>query len=299
MDNNIITIQDLLLWGNKNADFEKEATGKQRIKFIKHQGQNPLNWTSYIDGKVYQEKTISAFYRKHKEAFWDFQNEQKLSNFKNVEYVISLMGEENGSARFIGVFKNCKKESNNRGIFDFKKVDGFEELEEKVIINFGTSRQCYQFWDNNKYVIRIDCGFEENIPAFISYADVILDYYQLKTIFDKNSEEWRTKLEACNCVYLILDKFTGQQYVGVTYRDHNSALNGIWGRWQKYVETGGHGDNKKLEELWRKDNDYPKNNFQWSILETLPLNVTAEYAIGRESLYKEKFGTREHGYNNN
>ena len=44
---------------------------------------------------------------------------------------------------------------------------------------------------------------------------------------------------------------------------------------------------------------YAEKYFQWSILETLPLNVPAKVAIKRESLYKKKLDTIKHGYNEN
>ena len=52
---------------------------------------------------------------------------------------------------------------------------------------------------------------EGEIPVFHSYEDVMLSYTQLNAIFAKNNQEWRTKLEAVNCVYLILDKNNGKQ----------------------------------------------------------------------------------------
>ena len=67
----------------------------------------------------------------------------------------------------------------------------------------------------------------------------------------------------------------------------------------EYAQTG-HGNNKLLVALLEeKGISYAEQNFQWTILETLPLNVTPKVAIDRESLYKKKFGTREHGYNEN
>ena len=39
-------------------------------------------------------------------------------------------------------------------------------------------------------------------------------------------------LSAVNCIYLISDKKTGQQYVGSTY-----GKDGVWGRWQGYANT--------------------------------------------------------------
>lgn len=143
-------------------------------------------------------------------------------------------------------------------------------------------------------VIRIDRGLQENnIPVFTRFEDVMLDYSQLRRIIETNNMEWKSKLESCNAVYLILDKLTGKQYVGSTY---NSK--GIWGRWSAYAWTG-HGDNKDIKQLIDNDETYAKKYFQWCILETLPLNILEKHAIDRESLYKQKFGTREFGYNNN
>ena len=68
---------------------------------------------------------------------------------------------------------------------------------------------------------------------------------------------------------------------------------------QEYSKTG-HGGNKSLEALCTKDPQYHVKNFQWTILEVLPLNVAPLVAIERESFYKKKFGTAEpNGYNNN
>lgn len=42
-----------------------------------------------------------------------------------------------------------------------------------------------------------------------------------------------------------------------------------------------------------------EDNYSWAVLETLPLNIAPHDAISRENLYKEKFLTREFGYNDN
>ena len=101
------------------------------------------------------------------------------------------------------------------------------------------------------------------------------------------------------CLYLILDKSNGKQYVGSTYSSNTQKMLGIWNRWAEYADTG-HGGNKSLEALCPEGSDYHKKNFQWTILEVLPLNVAPFVAIERESFYKKKFGTAEpNGYNNN
>ena len=156
-----------------------------------------------------------------------------------------------------------------------------------------------QNWQSAKEVRRIEqVNTGDNVPYFTRYEDVILSFSQLQKVVE--DKEWKSKLESLNCVYLIIDKETGKQYVGVTYKNMKPGIkNGILGRWTEYAKTG-HGNNKLLVALLaEKGISYADQNFQWTILETLPLNVTPKVAIDRESLYKKKFGTREHGYNEN
>lgn len=288
----IISIQELLC--NRGIDFDSK-----HVKLVRHIDHRDVK---LIGDKEYQD-SLYNLYRSQPDVFLTYQNEQDTAKFNKVDYIVSFIGEENSTARFIGVYQKMGQEEKEggRSLFDFRKVSGFEILEEKVIIDWGDNAiSWHQWWDNIKYVIRIDRGMSEGeIPVFHSYEDVMLSYKQLNAIFTKDNKEWRTKLEALNCVYLILDKNNGKQYVGVTYRGKKSSGIGIWGRWKEYAETGGHGNDKTLMDIWKKDNLYPSQYFQWCILETLPLNVTDKVAIERESLYKEKFGTRKHGYNNN
>ena len=52
---------------------------------------------------------------------------------------------------------------------------------------------------------------------------------------------------------------------------------------------------EKLEE----DLFYAEKNFQWTILEVLPLQISDAVAIDRELLWKRKFCTHDFGYNTN
>ncbi|MBR3094598.1 MAG: hypothetical protein IKH12_03295 [Clostridia bacterium] len=175
-----------------------------------------------------------------------------------------------------------------------------EALKDKVVIEWGKGTLSWmQNWTTEKEVKRIEQkGDVDGIPPFSRYEDVILNLPQLRKVVE--DKDWQSKLESLNCVYLILDKATGKQYVGVTYRDvKHGVKNGILSRWTEYANTG-HGNNKMLVELLSKEGiGYAEQYFQWTILETLSLNVTQKVAIDRETLYKEKFGTRKHGYNEN
>ena len=300
----IISVQDLLLWGNKNEEFCKEARKKHpKIKLLRHIDKR----TKVIDG-VTTDKSLYYLYREEPKLFENYQNEQRTTWFKNVEYIVSFLGEEGITARFIGIYKNCGIKDQlspleDHSIFDFQKIDGYVELENKLVIEWTTNTQAWhQYWDEEKYVIRIDRGLTENgIPVFTSYENVMLSYDELQKIYESKNNEWKSRLEACNCIYLILDKSNGKQYVGSTYTSNSNTktMVGIWNRWEEYSKTG-HGGNKSLEALCPEGSDYHKKNFQWTILEVLPLNVAPFVAIERESFYKKKFGTAEpNGYNNN
>ena len=294
----IISIQELL----KGRNFEFDQTSSDRIKMIRH-ADTRLAEGLMVMGEMYYG-SLYNLYRTNRDKFLRYQSEQKKNYFLNIDYIVVFIGEEGLNSRFIGVYRNngvVKSTSDDSCIFSFQEIEGFDILKERVIIDWKTpTTGWHQCWYNTKEVIRIDEGLEHNdIPIFTRYEDVILSYHELYRIIKSNDSEWKSKLEACNCVYVITDMNNGKQYVGVTYKDISQGKkNGIWNRWSEYAESG-HGGDITLVKLCADNPDYAKDFFQWSILETLPLNVIPKIAIARESLYKEKLGTRRHGYNNN
>lgn len=292
--NSIITIQELL--DGRNDEFDNAS----KVKLVRHDSLR----IPKIQGDIIYDGNLYDLYCHDHQKFLIFQNEQKHKNFSDVEYIVSFLSEEGTVARFIGVFENkgiLKTIDKETTLFDFQEISGFDILKDKTVVNWGKgTRQWIQNWETKKEVIRIDEGLNNRkTPPFIRYEDVKLNYSELKTIFESNNPVWKSKLEACNCVYLILDKSNGKQYVGVTYKDASRGWkSGIWNRWSEYAKTG-HGGNEDLIKACGDDPNYAKENFQWSILETLPLNVISSVALDRETLCKEKFGTRDFGYNNN
>ena len=288
----IATIQELLK--GRNEEFDKADV--ERIRLIRHKDSRK---EKNIGGKIY-ENSLYDIYLYENDAFVTYQSEQLVKKFKNVDYIVSFIGEESTSSRFVGVYKNngilqmlpdYKGEALAR--FDIQEISGFELLKERVIIDWNNPVQWLQHY-NEMPVIRIDRGLmENNLPVFVRYEDVMLNYTQLKTIINSNNPEWKSRLESCNCIYLILDKSNGKQYVGSTYN-----TKGIWGRWSEYAKNG-HGGDVELKKCIDSDPKYAEKNFQWCILETLPIKILDEQAIERESLYKRKLGTRIYGYNKN
>lgn len=284
----IATVQELLK--GRNEEFDKADV--RRIRLIRHKDSRKI----IIGGKSY-ESTLYDIYLYENDAFMTYQSEQLVKKFKDVDYIVSFIGEESTSSRFIGVYKNkgilqmlpdYKGEAHAR--FDIQELAGFELLKERVVIDWNNPVQWLQHY-NEMPVIRIDRGLmENNLPVFVRYEDVVLDYIQLQTIINSNNPEWKLRLESCNCIYLILDKSNGKQYIGSTYN-----TKGIWGRWSEYAKNG-HGGDVELKKCIDADSKYAEKNFQWCILETLPIKILPEHAIERESLYKRKLGARIFGY---
>lgn len=292
----IITIQDLLKGRNRNSDFD--AADEKSIKLVRHSG---VVLEDSIIGKDCKGVSVYELYRSNYPKFLEWQCEQNEDKMKNVNYIVSFIGEEQCLCRFAGVYRNYgrKHKTQSGSFYDLKEVPGFEILKNQVVIEWGKGALSWmQNWSTKKEVVRIDQVFDnEEIPFFTRYEDVLLSYSQLKKVVA--DKEWKTKLEACNCVYVISDKSNGKQYVGVTCKGSKAGMKGgILSRWTEYAETG-HGEDVSLKELCEANPNYAENYLQWSILETLPLSVIPKVAIDIETRWKDKLLTKVFGYNNN
>ena len=117
------------------------------------------------------------------------------------------------------------------------------------------------------------------ITDFPGYLDFILNFDELLTIinYPDANREWHRRLSAVAGVYLIVDKVTGNQYVGSAYGNE-----GILGRWKSYTKNG-HGGNKLLKSLVKNAPSYAQN-LRFTILRTLPKSLTKREVIEYESL---------------
>lgn len=292
--NYIATLQEILK--GRNEEFDKSKA----IALVRHADNRK---DKQIDGVTFKE-SLYDLYRFDRKKFMTYQSRQLASRFEKIEYVVCCLGESGTLTRFIAVYRilgwKPSPVYDNEIILDLEELPEFKVLSERVLFDWGkaTVSWCQNFnrETNIKHITRIDSGLmdEDGVIPFKSFPDTILSFSDLKNIFFKSDKNWKKPLESVNCVYLIQDRKTGKQYVGVTY-----GREGIWGRWKVYVDTNGHGNNIRLKELLDKDPKYAENYFQWCILETLAINTTQEEAIDRESLYKRKFMTREYGYNEN
>jgi hypothetical protein len=267
----MITIQELLY----NRTLDKSA----KIKLVRHKQVGRDLYNLYLTDRP---------------EFLAYQNSQLKDVFNGVDYIVSFIGEDGLLSRFIGVYKLTSSKQLANGHFEYQMEEvkeHFDDLKERVIIKWENAISWHQWIKNKMEVIEIRPGL--HYKQFTDYFDFILSFRELKEIVTKQYADWKKMLSVTKGIYLISDTKTGKLYVGSAYGE-----DGIWGRWNKYVTTNGHGDNKTLKELITVD-PTRGNNFQFSILMLLPRTITADEAIKKERLFKNKLGTNSFGLNNN
>ena len=300
-----LSLRELL--SGKDADFDKAMTdGKVQLMRLK-------NIAITIDGQVHKDKNLFDLFLDHQNdgLFEDYVREHTPVNANlliQADYVIAFVADGKHS-RFAGVYQvlgedkrikvlseDPKKKYEEKIFLKVWRLRAFEPLGGRVLVDWGglAAQRWLQWFRGDKKVLRIDQGIIRMMIPFHSYNDVLLSFKELKNLIDTDNVEWRDKLKAVNGIYGIVDQSNGKLYVGSAYGDE-----GIWGRWKVYAETNGQGNNDMLVELLSKNKDYAWDHFQWFILETFPLDVTDDYAVHRENLYKEKLCTRKFGYNIN
>lgn len=267
----------------------------KNIKLVRHKDSRE---SIRINGEIVVGKPYD-WYLYDKVKFIAYQSEQHKDIFKDVDYVVSFIGEDGTLARMVGVYqvlgRDMEREKLTGGgkyCYKMVEVEGFDELAERIIVDWGDSaRAFHQRLDKNDKVIVIvkRNGFDLVCP---DYEKICLTYGQLFRVVNEALEDWKRKLAAVNGIYLISDRKTGNLYVGSTYN-----RDGIWGRWKDYAKTG-HGGDEKLKKLIKETPDYA-HNFVWSILHTLPLDVSDKEAIREEKLWKDKLGRLACSLNDN
>ncbi len=204
---------------------------------------------------------------------------------------------------FLGAYKvdGFQEFDDGHQVYNLKQLEIYSPYIERLIIKYKKHQGDKQAKIDTKLinilsVVKIlEKPYIQINKEFEGYNKVSLPFADLKRIITSKSDEWRAVLTKVQCVYVITDKLNGKLYIGSTY-----GSDGIWQRWSSYVYSNGSGHNKDLDELISHAPDYAFKNFQFTILEPF-FNVdgNAQFILDREKYWKEVFGTRSFGYNEN
>ena len=178
----MITIQELL--------YNRGLSRSDKVKLVRHKDRR---------------RNLYALYKTNREAYLEYRSTQAKDVFKDVEYVVSFVGEERSRARFIGVFKvlgySSKIIPNNNYVYEMEEIEGFSDLKERVIVIWKNSISWHQWIKNEMEVIEISSGF--HFKHFSDYSEVILSFSELKEMYEMDYTEWRMMLTAIKAIYLI------------------------------------------------------------------------------------------------
>ena len=235
-----------------------------------------------------------------------YQAFQSKEVFKGCDHIIAFVGEEAVRSRLVGVYRvgertsgktiqlplDCPEDWRAEHHYSLQKIQGLDDLERRVVIDWGTGTLAWHQWLKDKEVVEVTPkgiviqSFRDYLTFTLTHGELL----DLKSAAD--NREWCIRLQAIGGVYLILATTTGQQYVGSA-----TGTGGVWQRWMDYADTG-HGGNRALRELTEADPAYP-NAFQYSLLHVFPKTLTRAEALILERQCKNKLDTRVHGLNLN
>ena len=250
-----------------------------RVKIVRHKDNRP----------EYREML------KHRDDLLEYQREQGKPVFHDCEHILSFLGGERRRSIFFGAYKVLGHTM--RGhlyYYDLEPISELAHLENRLVIDWGGGERSWWQWYHRqtKEIIEIlPAGYLGTFPGLLNFT---LDHSELQRLIanPEANHDWLHHLSTVNGIYLILDQRSGKQYIGSAY-----GKEGIWQRWSSYALSG-HGGNRELRALVEKDTDCCRH-FLYSVLQTLPSNITPREIIQLENLYKQKLGTRAHGLNAN
>jgi len=263
MVNEILNLQDL---DNLKVRFVKSYKDYDPIELFKHDKTELLNW-----------------------QFWNYN---KKKSFKVGEIAIGFLKIDNHKWLLFDISKITEDLNVFNGVgYKYEPIKKYEKYLGRVIIRYENNsqnliRKAASVLHKCELVQILEDKFDDDI--FPGYENVCIQWHQLEKVI--NNSSWKAALKNQKGVYLITDRKTGKMYVGQA-----SGENMIHGRWLNYIENG-HGGNNELK---KKDFQYIKDNFTYSILEIFKSTIDDNVILKRESWWKSALQSKVFGYNGN
>ena len=212
-----------------------------------------------------------------------------------ISYHLTTYIQERKKSILFGIFKvNGFDQRNEKYFYYLEQLKEFDYFSNRIIIDWGKSTLSWHQWYDKQAKEIIQILPKGHLGLFPGLLNFVLDFDELESLIDnpEANHDWKSNLASVNGIYLILDKNTGNQYIGSA-----NGKEGVWQRWSEYAKTFD-GGNKKLKKICKNTTDYHKN-FRYSILQSLPSNISQKEIVKIESIYKEKLGTKAYGLNMN
>ena len=123
---------------------------------------------------------------------------------------------------------------------------------------------------------------DQDDPPFPGFSQLCVDVEQVLGLYPS----WQQRLREVKGIYVLVDKDTGEQYVGSAKGEDS-----LWGRFADYARTG---DGGNVELKQRRGTRY-----QIGLLQVVDTSFPDHRIEEIESWWKRKLMSREHGLNRN
>lgn len=240
-------------------------------------------------------------------GFWCYYGKQK--NFKIGQYCLAFYKIDWGGNKYLlvgaGKITNIPAKEEWKPA-SYEPIERLQKFVGRLIIDVykGNTQGRYNF-NLKKYIYQAKVveilPSEFEIRKFPGFNNLRLNYTELyKAIYVYRT--WEEVLKTRKAIYIIVDKSKDEDYSGLgrIYVGKASSENGmLYARWKNYVDslTGG---NKELEKVKRiKGEEYIKNNFQWSVIESFDESYDDNIISEREKYWKLVLNSKNQGLNDN
>lgn len=187
----------------------------QRVKLVRHK-----------DSRLDLEALQSAGW------FETYQKFQSKPVFDGCDQIVVFFGEEGFGSRFVGVYdvgarrpadeillpQGCpylEWAGTGNSYYALEKRSGFEDLENRLVIDWGKAALAWHQWFTDRPVLEIRPQGRA-LPPFRDYLRVHLSFHDLVRLAAQPDahRDWVAGLSAVGAIYLIVNSLTGEQYVG-------------------------------------------------------------------------------------
>ena len=272
-----------------NSILEEAGLNLAEVRLLRHK-----------DNKAMKGRSPYELWRDDRQAFNQYQSTQNIEIRQRLKapywasFVVTLSEETMFvgiySVKYKGLLENDTPMPHTDGVdkagscdeYNLSLDNALSDLIGRLFIEWGIG---YKAWvqrtdQQNKKVVELRTEFKEpEFPGFLNFIEPL-------SRLEKLPKNWISVLRSSKGIYLLTCPKTKEQYIGSA-----TGLEGLWGRWQDYMQTS-HGGNVALKSRALSD-------YQVSILEVAGTASTTEEIIQMEIKWKSKLQSREMGLNRN
>jgi hypothetical protein len=165
--------------------------------------------------------------------------------------------------------------------YEMVRDDRLNEYKERLVVDWGPGTRSWA-QRASRQPKPIQALRDELEPPFPGFSKFCIDVHDIPGIY----QSWQERLREVKGIYVLVDKRTGQQYVGSAKGEES-----LWGRFSDYARTG-HGGNAELKHRHSAQ-------YQIAVLQVVDVSLPDHSIEEIEGWWKHKLMSREHGLNRN